>query len=89
MQISIKDVHIRIEEEDASKVRRPAFGILLSQFNFHTVNSEGEKVFHDREKVATDKNIMKELNMTGMAVYLNPDETAENQIHHLESIPRM
>ena len=53
-QVTIKDVHIRIEEEDESKVRRPAFGILLSQFTFHTVNSDGERVFHDREKVATN-----------------------------------
>ena len=32
---------------------------------------------------------MKELNLNGLAIYLNPDEVAENQIHHLGSIKRM
>jgi len=49
------------------------FGLLLSELDLKTVDTEGNAIFHDRS--VTGGKITKVLKMEGMAIYLNPQDT--------------
>lgn len=47
MQVTIKNIHIRYEDEITKKY---SFGITLDELKIYTVNKQGEPEFIDRSK---------------------------------------
>jgi len=85
IKINIKEVHIRVEHmvfadrlhERESK--QSSFGILIRKFEIRTTDKDGKEIFHDRTQSKQD--IIKQVALEGLAVYLNPHDTA--MIHRL------
>ena len=87
--INIKDVHIRLEEEEISDKNKKSLGlttagILMSSLEFKTIDKNGNPVFHDR--TVTKGKITKILKMEGLAIYMNPQDTLI--IHQIASEAR-
>jgi vacuolar protein sorting-associated protein 13A/C len=69
LQLTIKDIHIRYEDEIS---KRYSFGVTLEEFKLYTVNAKGESEYIDRNKPEyANEPLRKKLELSNLGIYWN------------------
>jgi vacuolar protein sorting-associated protein 13A/C len=73
VQVTVKNIHIRYEDELTIKDKPFSMGFTLKELSANTTNDKWQVEFFDRLKVSNrNKSINKALNISGFAFYINP-----------------
>jgi len=90
IQIKIRNIHIRIENQN-----KYAFGITLGEFSLHTTNEKWEKIFVDRaSKPEAFTKLLKQMVILRFAIYWSPNpksfianlNTYQDQEHSIQDL---
>lgn len=74
LQVSISDIHIRLESVN-NPVENLGFGVTLDHLYMHTTDENWKESFIDRTKSSSSSTVYKKLDIKNFYVYWNAEET--------------